>query len=94
MKKLYEFLSIIIIILMIVSLANCKKDSTTQSKIQNIIGYAQKGPFINGSSVTVYDLQSDLSPTGKSFNSQISNIHYFNHNKFLPACICFILKKS
>lgn len=39
----------------------------------NFTGYAQKGPFINGSSVTVYDLQSDLSQTGKSFNSQITD---------------------
>ncbi len=59
---------------MIVSLTNCKKDvSSSQSKIQNLTGYAQKGPFINGSSVTVYDLQSDLSPTGKSFNAQITD---------------------
>jgi hypothetical protein len=38
-----------------------------------MVGYAQKGPFLNGSSVTVYDLQSDLSPTGKSYNSQITD---------------------
>ena len=58
--------------MMIVFLTNCQKDdSSFQSKVQNIIGYAQKGPFINGSSVTIYDLQSDLSATGKSYNSQI-----------------------
>jgi hypothetical protein len=71
MKKIHGFLSIIMI-LIIVLLTNCKKDNdTSPDKIQNIIGCAQKGPFINGSSVTVYDLQSDLSPTGKSYNSQI-----------------------
>jgi len=74
MKKLYGFLSLIIMISMIAFLTNCtKNDSSSQSKIQNITGYAQKGPFINGSSVTVYDLQSDLSPTGKSYNSQITD---------------------
>ncbi len=36
-------------------------------------GYAQKGPFINGSSVTVYDLKSDLTATGKTFNTQIKD---------------------
>lgn len=74
MNKPYGFLSIIILVSIIVLLTNCQKDeSPAQNKIQNIIGYAQKGPFINGSSVTVYDLQSDLSPTGKSFNAQITD---------------------
>jgi len=38
-----------------------------------ISGYAQKGPFINGSSVTIFDLQPDLSQTGRSFNAQITD---------------------
>jgi hypothetical protein len=59
---------------MILFLTKCENDdSSSHSTIQNITGYAQKGPFINGSSITVYDLQSDLSPTGKSYNSQISD---------------------
>jgi hypothetical protein len=74
MKKLYEVLSIIIVLSMIMFLTNCKKDkSNLVTTIQNVIGYAQKGPFINGSSITVYDLQPNLSPTGKSFNSQITD---------------------
>ncbi len=74
MKKPGEFLSVLIIILMIILLTNCKKDnSSRQNKISNILGYAQKGPLINGSSVTVYDLLADISPTGKTFNSQITD---------------------
>jgi hypothetical protein len=74
MKKNYEFLSIIILFSMIMFLTNCKKDNYNSSIcIQNVIGYVQKGPFINGSSVTVYDLQSDLTPTGKSYNTQITD---------------------
>lgn len=38
---------------------------------KTIKGYAQKGPFINGSSITVFDLQANLSPSGKSFSEQI-----------------------
>jgi hypothetical protein len=72
MKKINGFLPIIIVFSMILFFTNCKKDTSNSSNtIQNVIGYAQKGPFINGSSVTVYDLQSNLSPTGKSFNAQI-----------------------
>jgi len=72
MKKIIGFLPIIIVLSMILLFTDCKKDTSNSSNtIQNVIGYAQKGPFINGSSVTVYDLQSNLSPTGKSFNAQI-----------------------
>lgn len=58
---------------MIMFFTNCKKNDNSNSSttIQNVIGYAQKGPFINGSSITVFDLQTNLSATGKSFNSQI-----------------------
>lgn len=38
---------------------------------KTIKGYAQKGPFINGSSITVFDLQANLAPTGRSFSEQI-----------------------
>lgn len=78
MKPLNRFLFTLTIISIIVLLTKCKKDNSSSDnsseiKTQNITGYAQKGPFINGSSVTVYDLQSDLSPTGKSYNSQITD---------------------
>lgn len=74
MKKLYRFSSAIIAFSMILFLTDCQKDNSNPSPTnQNVIGYAQKGPFINGSSVTVYDLQTNLSPTGKSFNAQITD---------------------
>jgi len=38
-----------------------------------IKGLAQKGPFLNGSSITVFDLQYTLSPSGKSFSEQITD---------------------
>jgi hypothetical protein len=74
MKTNNGFVPVIIVVSMITILSHCKKDNgASENKIQNLSGYAQKGPFINGSSVTVYDLQSDLTPTGKSFNSQITD---------------------
>jgi len=38
-----------------------------------IKGLAQKGPFLSGSSITVFDLQSTLAPSGKSFSEQITD---------------------
>lgn len=56
------------------SITQCKKDrQPTKPIVKNIKGYAEKGPFNNGSSIIIYDLLSNLSQTGKSFNSQILN---------------------
>jgi hypothetical protein len=41
--------------------------------LTSIQGKAQKGPFINGSNVVVYELDKNLKPTGRSFNSRIKN---------------------
>ena len=44
-----------------------------ESHIANIEGFVQKGPFVQGSSVTVFDLRNDLTQTGISFNTQIND---------------------
>ena len=36
-------------------------------------GYAQKGPFINGTAITVSELDSTLAATGKNFTTQITD---------------------
>lgn len=72
MNKYNGFISALAVFAALSVLTNCKKDeSPRKEKTQSLTGYVQKGPFINGSSVTVYDLQSDFSPSGKTFNSQI-----------------------
>lgn len=74
MKKLNGHFLIVIVFSMSIFFTNCKKDKGNPTPtIQNVTGYAQKGPFVNGSSVTVYDLQANLSPTGKSYNAQITD---------------------
>lgn len=54
------------------ALFSCKDDpqpvvDVEELKEYTIIGNAQKGPFINGSSVTIYDLKNDFTPTGRIF---------------------------
>ena len=39
--------------------------------IEELSGYVQKGPFINGSSITISELKTNLSPTGINYNTQI-----------------------
>ena len=56
-------------------LFSCKKDKeilTTPSFIKDkISGLSQKGPLLNGSSLTLFELDNNFSQTGKSFNTQI-----------------------
>ncbi|HYG40610.1 MAG TPA: hypothetical protein VD908_18410 [Cytophagales bacterium] len=53
-------------------------NSKLDSVITAIKGYAQKGPFIVGSDVTISELDTNLSPTGRNFYSTIiSDVGYF-----------------
>jgi hypothetical protein len=78
MKYLPDLKSICFFIIVTGILTSCIKDENAGVKGKNLSGYAQKGPLISGSSVTVSDLKSDLSPTGKSFSAQITD----NKGKF------------
>lgn len=69
MKNLAKF-SFLIFILFI----SCDKKITDDLVKKEIIsGFVQKGPFINGTSITINELENDLSQTGKSFNTQITD---------------------
>ncbi len=45
----------------------------TLSTTIDISGYAQKGPFILGSSIAISELTDDLQPTGRVFSTQIAD---------------------
>lgn len=70
MKKLIYIFPLICLIV-----SSCKKDKgideiiTFEKALLN--GSSQKGPFVNGSSLTLFELNGDFSQTGKSFNTQI-----------------------
>ncbi len=60
-------------------LFSCKKDDkikTDNSSIsgqKSISGKVQKGPYKNGASIMIYELNNSLGQTGKSFASTISD---------------------
>lgn len=72
MKIITGISAAIILLLMVLLLSNCENEGQ-YTLIQNIKGNVQKGPFISGSSIIVYDLQSGLKPSGKSFNGIITD---------------------
>lgn len=69
MKKTFFLLSLALVIF-----SSCEKDN--EDLIINnasINGYVQKGPFLNGSSISLYELNDSYSTTGKDFSTQISD---------------------
>jgi hypothetical protein len=69
MKKLPLFLFVFLIFVVF----SCKKDEEIQKglSLEKVSGFVQKGPYLNGTSVTIYELSEDLLATGKNFPSQI-----------------------
>ena len=69
---------ILVIALFTLMLISCEETTiiknytgTSEEKTYSIEGYAQKGPFIVGSNVTVSELNDDLYPTGRVFFATI-----------------------
>lgn len=69
MKKnqLFQLLILIFIVF------SCGEDNETPKglSLEKVSGFVQKGPYLNGTSVTIYELSEDLLATGKNFPSQI-----------------------
>jgi hypothetical protein len=69
MKK-FQLFQIIVLILITVSCEK-EKDNKTNLSLDKVSGYVQKGPYLNGTAITISELSTDLIPTGKNFSSQI-----------------------
>lgn len=58
--------------LVLVALASCKKDTTTEVNLVSS-GKIEKGPFMKGSNVEFYELSNSLVQTGRQFSSIIKS---------------------
>ena len=58
-----------VVFLFLIFLFSCEKNNEIQ--IVNLNGYVQKGPYLNGTAITISELSSELIPSGKNFSSQI-----------------------
>ncbi|MCF8381356.1 MAG: hypothetical protein K9H49_17415 [Bacteroidales bacterium] len=69
MKKLY-LLPLLLFLFIILS---CEKDNDKDTILNydKIRGFVQKGPYLNGTAITISELSEDLSPTGRNFSAQI-----------------------
>ena len=66
-------IALIIAMLLIFKCETSTNPNSTLITKDLISGYVQKGPFINGSSITINELDEDLTQTGKVFNTQITD---------------------
>ncbi len=68
MKKLPLFLLMLLLIAF-----SCKDDNEIPKglTLEKVSGFVQKGPYLNGTAITVYELDEELEPTGKNYPSQI-----------------------
>ena len=58
--------------ILILFTTSCESDENgNKLSFEKLNGYVQKGPYLNGTAVTIFELSSDLSPTGKNFTTQI-----------------------
>ena len=59
---------------------SCKEEESIEIIKEKVSGFVQ-GPFINGSSVEIFDLKSSLNPTGRLFSTSVAdNNGYFEIN--------------
>lgn len=59
--------------LLAVCLISCEKEESNLIVKDKIEGFVQKGPFINGTSIVISELNPSLMPTGRNFNTQIAD---------------------
>jgi len=65
--------SLFAILALVISCEQTDPDNPQSVYKENLTGLVQKGPYINGTSVDVAELNSELIQTGRNYNTQISN---------------------
>ena len=72
-KHFFYLIGIIGLIVSCESQLDDKKEESKPVKKEVLDGYVQKGPFINGSSVSIQELDDAMNQTGKSYSTTIIN---------------------
>ena len=75
-KELYNIFSIrfsikLCFVTLIFFITTCSETTSPDVFKKNLTGYVQKGPFLNGTLLTISELNKNLSQTGLVFNTQI-----------------------
>lgn len=83
MNKLFFTALVAVMVISSCSSDNSENGGTPMAK--QVLGHIEKGPFVQGSEVTLTDLNSDLSQTGKQYTtSTTSDLGHFDFGQTLP----------
>lgn len=68
-------INLIPILLGCLLLVSCSKEDevSTNLSIDKVSGYVQKGPYLNGTEIAIYELSPAFLPTGKSYSTEITD---------------------
>jgi len=69
---MYKLISFLLLGLLILS-ACTKENGDPIVEKEKLTGYVQKGPFNSGTNITISELHKDLSQTGRTYTTQITN---------------------
>lgn len=74
MKDTFRINVAFVVILSLVITSSCRKTANEiRINKDKLSGFVQKGPYINGTTIQMYELTSSLNQTGKVFNTQITD---------------------
>lgn len=67
--------NLIMTVIFVLMFHSCKKESDSPKTIKDIkiSGCVQKGPFMNGTNISIFELNSNLYQTGKVYSTQIDD---------------------
>lgn len=75
-------------------LFSCERNQTTTVTKENFSGYVQKGPFLNGSSVTISELDNNFNQTGRSYSTTVANNSGSFEQKQIQLITSFVQLKA
>ena len=79
MKK-YLLTSILFFSLLLLMSCSSEEKEPVTVKVGNIKGLVEKGPFVSGASVSVYELDENLKATGRVFETKTNDEGAFSIN--------------
>lgn len=65
---------VFILFIMVVGLSGCSEKDENSGSVNNVGGIIEKGPFLTGSKVILYELDETLNQTGKTLRRKQSTI--------------------
>jgi hypothetical protein len=66
-----KYTTVLILISILFSACEETTNSPNEIAVDELTGFVQKGPYINGTAVQIFELTENMAQTGKSFSSQI-----------------------